>query len=199
MLPSERVTLCHKSFLMFFFILSDDLPSTWNIVKEDDSSASLLSSRPKLAKKGLWTTLSLAESQRLLGLQECGDLQFSSFAIFQRWTTGKIPIAQHLAIWSIVGDAQTRTAHWGWCWLHTMADAEGDSKNMPSERRNMPPGIWSLRFPSRCYGKWSDKHIPGAPAGRPWRVGLFDFGSGLTKNLGFRVRVQVFGILWSKG
>ena len=34
---------------------------------------------------------------------------------------------------------------------------------------------------------------------RPWRVGLFDFGSGLTKNLGFRVRVQVFGILWSKG
>ena len=32
---------------------------------------------------------------------------------------------------------------------------------------------------------------------RPWRVGLFDFGSGLTKKLGFWVRV--FGILWSKG
>ena len=46
-----------------------------------------------------------------------------------------------------------------------MADAEEDTENMPSERRNMPPGIWSLRFPSRCYGKWSDKHIPGAPAG----------------------------------
>ena len=30
---------------------------------------------------------------------------------------------------------------------------------------------------------------------RPWRVGLFDFGSGLTKKFGFRVRVLC--ILWS--
>ena len=32
---------------------------------------------------------------------------------------------------------------------------------------------------------------------RPWRVGLFDFGSGLTKKFGFRVRVRVLCILWS--
>ena len=115
-------------------------------------------------------TLSLTESQRLLGLQECGDLQSSSFAIIQRWTTGKIPTAQHLALWTIVWNTWTTSAMC--CTLrmmvvphNAMADAEGDSKNMPSERRNMSPGIWSLRFPSRCYGKWSDKHIPGAPAG----------------------------------
>ena len=48
------------------------------------------------------------------------------------------------------------------------------------QSRKKHPGILKL-------AQWRKKH----PRIRPWRVGLFDFGSGFTKKFGFQVRVRV--------